>query len=138
MITAISHVKSLLSSISRSPDTCGTDVLSMLTITDLEQLELILAGTNVQSKFEGIMKVLLNQDVVVLKRKENLLAIEFQMLNAVTKLLLISQFGSDKGEMSWQGKGSLQNAITQIIKQKARAAGKAEAMVTPDTPMVQV
>ena len=108
----------------------------MLTIPDLEKLELILAGTSVQFKFESIMKVLLNQDVVVMKRKENLLTLEFQMLIAVTKLLMISQFGSDKGEMSWQGKGSLQHEITQIIKQKARAAGKAEATVTPDTPMV--
>ena len=136
LLTAVSHVKSLLSSISKSPDTCGTDVLNMLNIADLEKLELILAGTNVYYKFEGITKVLLNQDIVALNRKENLLAIEFQMLTAVTKLLLISQFGSDKGEMSWQGKGSLQHEITQIIKQKARAAGKAEATVTPDTPMV--
>ena len=136
LLTAVSHVKSLLLSISGSPDTCGTSVLSMLSIPDLEKLELILAGTNVQFKFESIMKVLLNQDVVVMKRKENLLTLEFQMLIAVTKLLMISQFGSDKGEMSWQGKGSLQHEITQIIKQKARAAGKAEAMVTPDTPMV--
>ena len=107
----------------------------MLTIPDLEKLELILAGTNVYYKFECIMKVLLNQDVVAMKRKENLLTLESQMLVSATKLLLISQFGNDKGEMSWQGRGSLQNEITQIIKQKARAAGKAEAMVTPDAPM---
>ena len=107
----------------------------MLTIADLEKLELILAGTNVYYKFEAIMSVLLNQDVVAMKRKENLLTLEFQMLVGVTKLLLIAQFGNEKGEMSWQGKSSHQNQITQIIKQKARAVGKAEAMVSPDVLM---
>ena len=135
LLTAVSHLKTLFSSISGSPDTCATSVLSMLTIADLEKLELILAGTNVYYKFEDILKVLLNQDVVAMKRKENCLTLEFQMLVGVTQLLLIAQFGNEQGEMSWQGKSSLQNEIAQIIKQKARAAGKAEAMVSPDVIM---
>ena len=127
MITAVSHVKALVSSITGSPDTCGTSVLNMLTIPDLEKIEIVLASGNVNFKYEAIMKVLLSQDHATMKRKESLLVSEFQMLVSVTRLLLISQFGSDKGEMSWQGKGSLQSEITQIIKQKSKAAGIAEA-----------
>ena len=127
MITAVSHVKALVSSITGSPDTCGTAVLNMLTITDLEKIEIVLASGNVNLKYEAIMKVLLSQDHATMKRKESLLVSEFQMLVSVTRLLLISQFGSDKGEMSWQGKGSLQSEITQILKQKSKAAGIAEA-----------
>ena len=138
LITAVSHVKALISSIAGNPDACGTAVLSMLSIPDLGKIEIVLASGNANYKFEAIMKVLLNQDHMAMKRKENLFIIEFQMFVSVTRLLLISQFGTDKGEMSWQGMGSLQNEVTQIIKQKARAAGKAEALVTPDTPMVQV
>ena len=41
LLTAVSHVKSLISSIRGSPDTCCTSVLSMLTIAVLEKLELI-------------------------------------------------------------------------------------------------
>ncbi|MFM7979199.1 MAG: hypothetical protein ACKPKO_07770, partial [Candidatus Fonsibacter sp.] len=131
----VSHVESLSVSISGSLDTRGTSVLSMLTIADLEKLELVLAGTNMNYKFETMMKVLLNPDVVVMKRNENLLALEFQMRVGAT-LLLISQFGNDKGDMSWQGRSSLQNEITRIIKQKARAVGKVDAMVSLDTLMV--
>ena len=86
-----------------------------------------MASGNVNFKYEAIKKVLLSQDHATMKRKESLLVSEFQMLVSVTRLLLISQFGSDKGEMSWQGKGSLQSEITQIIKQKSKAAGMAEA-----------
>ena len=57
------------------------------------------------------------------------------MLVGITRLLLISQFGNDKGEMSWQGKGSLQSELTQIIKQKSKAAGKAEATASTDAVM---
>ena len=127
MVTAVSHVKALVSSITGNPDTCGTNVLNMLTIPDLEKIEIVLASGNVNFKYEAIMKVLLSQDHATMKRKESLLVSEFQMLVSVTRLLLISQFGSDKGEMSWQGKGSLQSEITQIIKQKSKAAGMAEA-----------
>ena len=38
LLTAVSHVKALLSSISGSPDTCGTNVLSMLTIADFGEV----------------------------------------------------------------------------------------------------
>ena len=120
-------MKALVSSITGSPDTCGTSVLNMLTITDLEKIEIVLASGNVNFKYEAIMKVLLSQDHATMKRKESLLVSEFQMLVSVARLLLISQFGSDKGEMSWQGKGSLQSEITQIIKKKSKAAGIAEA-----------
>ena len=81
------------------------------------------------------MKVLLNQYHTAMKRKENLLTIEFQMLVGITRLLLISQFGNDKGDMSWQGKGSLQSELTQIIKQKSKAAGIAEASASTDAVM---
>ena len=104
LITAVSHVKALVSSIAGSPDTCGTSALSMLTITDLEKIEIVLASGNVNFKYEAIMKVLLSQDHATMKRKESLLVSEFLMLVSVTRLLLVSQFGSDKGEMSWHGK----------------------------------
>ena len=129
-------MKALVSSITGSPDTCGTNVLNMLTITDLEKIDIVLASGNVNFKYEAIMKVLLSQDHATMKRKESLLVSEFQMLVSVTRLLLISQFGSDKGEMSWQGKGSLQSEITQIIKQKSKAAGIAEAAATASNDAV--
>ena len=59
----------------------------------------------------------------------------FTCLSTLQKLLLISQFGSDKGEMSWQGKASLQSEITQIIKKKSKAAGMAEAAASTDAAM---
>ena len=133
--TAVSHVKALMSSIVGSPDTCGTDILSMLNIADLEKIEIVLASGNANFKYEAIMKVLLSQDHMTMKRKESLLLSEFHMLVSVTKLLLISQFGSDKGEMSWQGKASLQSEITQIIKKKSKAAGMAEAAASTDAAM---
>ena len=135
LLTAVSHVKALISSIAGNPDACGTAVLSMLSIPDLEKIEIVLASGNANYKFEAIMKVLLNQDHAAMKRKENLFVIEFQMLVSVTRLLLISQFGNDKGEMSWQGKNSLQSELTQIIKQKSKAAGKAEATASTDAVM---
>ena len=107
----------------------------MLSIPDLEKIEIVLASWNANYKFEAIMKVLLNQDHTAMKRKESLLLSEFHMRIGVTKLLLISQFGSDKGEMSWQGKGSLQSEITQIIKKKSKAAGMAEAAGSTDAAM---
>ena len=108
----------------------------MLSIPDLEKIEIVLASGNANYKLEAIMKVLLNQDHAAMKRKENLFVIEFQMLVSVTRLLLISQFGNDKGEMSWQGKNSLQSELTQIIKQKSKAAGRAEATASVSTDAV--
>ena len=136
LLTAVSHVKALISSIAGNPDACGTAVLSMLSIPDLEKIEIVLASGNANYKFEAIMKVLLNQDHTAMKRNENLFVIEFQMLVGITRLLLISQFGNDKGEMSWQGKGSLQSELTQIIKQKSKAAGKAEATASASADAV--
>ena len=135
MVTAVLHVKALVRQIAGNPDACGTAVLSMLSIPDLEKIEIVLASGNANYKFEAIMKVLLNQDHTAMKRKENLCVIEFQMLVSVTRLLLISQFGNDKGEMSWQGKASLQSEITQIIQQKSRAVGVAEAAASTDATM---
>ena len=133
LVTAVSHVKALVASIAGSPDTCGTSVLSMLNIADLEKIEIVLASGNANFKYEAIMKVLLNHDHTTMKRKESLLVSEFHMLVSVTRLLLMSQFGSEKREMSWQGKGSLQSEITQIIKQKSKAAGMAEAAASAAT-----
>ena len=133
--TAVSHVKALISSIAGSPDTCGTDILSMLNIADLEKIEIVLASGNANFKYEAIMKVLLSQDHMTMKRKESLLLNEFHMIVNVTKLLLISQFGSDKGEMPWQGKASLQSEITQIIKKKSKAVGMTEAAASTDAAM---
>ena len=135
LLTAVSHVKALISSIAGNPDACGTAVLSMLGIPDLEKIENVLASGNVNYKFEAIMKVLLSQDHMTMKRNESLLHSEFCMLDSVTKLLLISQFGSDKGEMSWEGKAFLQSEITQIIKNKSKAAGMAEAAASTDAAM---
>ena len=107
----------------------------MLSIPDLEKIEIILASGHTNYKFEAIMKVLLNQDLTTMQRKEFLLVTEFHTLVSATKSLLISQFGNDKGEMSWQGKSPLQSEITQIIKQKSKAAGKAEATASVDAVM---
>ena len=135
LITAVSHVNALVLFIVGSPDTCDTAVLSMLNIADLEKIEIVLASGNANFKSEAIMKVLLSQDHMTMKRKESLLLNEFCMLVNATKLLLISHFGSDKGEMSWQGEASLQSEITQIIKKKSKAAGMAEAAASVDAAM---
>ena len=108
----------------------------MLSIADLEKSELVFAGTHAYYKFAEIMKGFLIQDRVVMQRKESLLTLEFTRFVGVTKILFMSQFGNDKGEMSWQGKGSLQNETTQLINQKAKAVVKVEAMGSLDTVMV--
>ena len=70
-------MKALVSSITGSPDTCGTAILSMLNTADLEQIEFVLVSRNAHFKYEAIMKVLLNQDHAIMQRKESLLDSEF-------------------------------------------------------------
>ena len=53
LLTAVSHVKALISSIAGNPDACGTAVLSMLSIPDLEKIEIVLASGNANYKFEN-------------------------------------------------------------------------------------
>ena len=104
----------------------------MMSMADLEKVDIVLSSGNMNYKFESSMQVVLNQDHTTMKRKETLVQFEFQMLVSVTKLLLISKFAKEKREMSWMGKSSLQSEITQVIKDKSRAVGIAEATSSTD------
>ena len=132
LFTATSHVKALVSKTNGNLDKCCTEEMNMMSMSDLEKVEIVSASGNTNYKFESIMQVMLKQDHAATKRKENLLQIEFLMLVSVTKFLLISQFATDRGEMSWIGKSLLQSEITQVIKVKSRAAGVAEAASSAD------
>ena len=113
--------------IANTPDTCTTQALSTLTDAELEKVNNVLGSGNANYKFEAIMKILFGPDNSTMKRKELALANEFQALTGTTQYLLLSQFASDKGEMTWLGKGSLSSEITRIRKALARAEGMAEA-----------
>ena len=125
--TAIGHIQQVMVSIHANPDTCATQALSALSDAELDKINNVLGGGNANYKFEAIMKVLFAPDNSIMKRKELALTNEFQALTGTTQYLLLSQFASDKGEMTWLGKGSLSSEITRIRKALAKAEGRAEA-----------
>ena len=56
VITAITHVKALVLQINGNPDKCCTEVMNLMSMSDLEKMEIVLSSGNMNHKFESIMK----------------------------------------------------------------------------------
>ncbi len=114
-----------------------TEVMAGLTVEDLEKAACITGGGNSDFKFGALSRIIFSQDLAAIKSRTHAFSQLGRLLDITVKRIVVSEFGSEKsGDVQWNGeKGSVSSAIQACLKQKNKAAGRAEAAAAADAVM---